>query len=201
MTPAAQRLLYVGNHCVIRTVTEDDVRALYPAQAVQAILSQYRPWLRGQSLDIDSIVKRYQWLAELNPPAELEVLVLRQTTQEPIGFIALSAIDGINLKAEFSAAFFSGQGSRAAVEALHWSLNFLFSRTAVHKLVFYVQPENLAAKQLLRSLGAGLEAVLVDEIIRDDGKRSDLCRYTLFHQQWLGGEPRVRLRRIAPLKG
>ncbi len=199
MTQSSESPLYSGQYCWIRAVTESDLRALYPSAAVKSVLAQYRPWLRGQTLDIEGVVRRQQWLAELNPPAELEVLVLQKSTQTPIGFIALTSIDGINMKAELSAAFFAHPGSRAAVEALHWSLQFLFGQTPLYKLLFYVQPGNQAARKLLEALGANLEAVLVDEIVRDDGSRSDLCRYTLFRHQWDTGQPRERLRRLVPL--
>lgn len=199
MTQPNDSILYSGQYCLIRAVTEDDLRSLYPSDAVRSILGQYRPWLRGQSLDIEGIVRRHQWLAELNPPAEIEVLVLRKSSQTPIGLICLSSIDGLNMKAELSAAFVVNPGTRAAVEALHWSLQFLFGQTPLFKLLFYVQPDNLAARKSLGTLGAGLEAVLVDEIVRDDGQRSDLCRYTLFRHQWESGEARARLQRLVPL--
>jgi len=35
--------------------------------------------------------------------------------------------------------------------------------------------------------------------VRDDGRRSDLCRYTLFRHQWEKGLPRARLQRLVPL--
>ena len=199
MSQPSENTLYSGRYCWIRAVTESDLRALYPSAAVKSILAQYRPWLRGQTLDIEGVVRRHQWLAELNPPAEIEVLVLQKSTQTPIGLISLSSIDGINMKAELSVAFFMNPGSRAAVEALHWSLQWLFGQTPLYKLLFYVQPGNQAARKLLDALGASLEAVLVDEIVRDDGRRSDLCRYTLFRDQWDNGLPRERLRRLVPL--
>lgn len=201
MTASSENALYSGQYCWIRVVTDGDLRKLYPSTAVKSILAQYRPWLRGQTLDIEGVVRRHQWLAELNPPAEIEVLVLQKSTQAPIGFISLSSIDGINMKAELSVAFFMNPGSRAAVEALHWALQWLFGQTPLHKLLFYVQPGNQAARKLLDALGASLEAVLVDEIVREDGRRSDLCRYTLFRHQWDNGLPRERLRRLVPLVG
>ena len=119
MSQPSENTLYSGRYCCIRAVTESDLRALYPSAAVKSILAQYRPWLRGQTLDIEGVVRRHQWLAELSPPAEIEVLVMQKSTQTPIGFISLSSIDGINMKAELSVAFFMNPGSRAAVEALH----------------------------------------------------------------------------------
>jgi hypothetical protein len=136
MSQPSENTLYSGRYCWIRAVTESDLRALYPSAAVKSILAQYRPWLRGQTLDIEGVVRRHHWLAELNPPAEIEVLVLQKSTQTPIGLISLSSIDGINMKAELSVAFFMNPGSRAAVEALHWSLQGCLA-DALYKLLMF----------------------------------------------------------------
>ncbi len=199
MIESSEEDLYRGHHCLIRALTESHLRTLYSNRAVQAILSQYRPWMRGPSLDIDNVVWRHHWLGQLAPPAEFEVLIVHKSTQVPIGFICISSIDGANFKAELSIALFAKRRSRSALEALHWALQVMFGETPLQKLIFYVQPENVEAQRVLLSIGAGLEAVLVDEIVRTDGRRADLCRFALFRKQWETSEPRARLQRLVPL--
>ena len=47
----------------------------------------------------------------------------------------MSSFDPSNGKAEFSAAFFRSQGSRAALEAMHWVVETAFMHQGLFKLI------------------------------------------------------------------
>ena len=165
-----------------------------------AILEAYRPWYLPADHNPADLVARLAWLSELDPPPEIEALVLHQPSKTPLGFMCIGAYDTLNAKAEFSAAFFRGRGSRSALEALHWALESAFSKLDLHKLVFCVLPENRAAQQLLHSLDISVEAVLKEEVLNRNGQRSDLLRYALLRRDWLAGSARARLQRLVPLR-
>lgn len=188
---------YRGHHAIVRPLTADDLFLLYPQPAVAAILPAYRPW-QGVS-SIASFAERLEWLASFEPPPEVEALVLNQHSGTPIGFLCLAAVDLLNGKAEFAAAFFHGRGSRAALEALHWALEAAFTKLELHKLVFYVLADNSPAHALLRRLGIPREGLLREELASPSGGRSDLVRYALFRRDWLSGSGRTELQRLAPL--
>jgi RimJ/RimL family protein N-acetyltransferase len=135
----------------------------------------------------------------MEPPAEFEALVQHWPSGVPLGFMNMAGLDPLNQKAEFSAAFFRGRGSRPALEAMHWSIESIFGTQNVEKLIFNVLPDNADALHLLSRLGIPIEARLVSEIRTGDGRRSDLLRYALFRDAWMGSSCRERLRRIVPL--
>jgi RimJ/RimL family protein N-acetyltransferase len=145
-------------------------------------------------------MQRLQWLEQLDPPVEREALVLHRRSNTPLGFLALSAIDFHNAKAEVSVAFFQGQGCRAALEAVHWLLDAAFIRFSFEKLVFCVSPDNFTAIQFLVALGIVREAVLREELRAADGQRADLWRYALLRPEWLDSPARARLQRLVPLQ-
>lgn len=190
---------YQGVACSVRALEAADIRQLYPQPVVAAALAAYRPAYQHQEHLLQDWVERLEWLARLDPPVEREALVLHRRTGAPLGFLALSAIDIYNAKAEASVAFFHGQGSRATLEAIHWLLDAAFSSFPFHKLVFCVQPGNRRAIQLMDALAIPLEAVLRQELRGSHGQRSDLWRYALFRSDWHQSRARARLQRLAPL--
>lgn len=141
-----------------------------------------------------------RWLAQLQPPLEVEGLVVHKSSQTPLGFICLAGLDTLNAKAELAVAFFRGQGSRPALEAVHWVLESAFTRLKLYKLVFCVDPDNHPAHHFLRGLGIDREAVLREEVVTPNGQRADLWRYALTAPQWASSPTRKRLQRLVPLK-
>lgn len=188
---------YQGRRVIIRPFRADDLFTLYPQPSVAAVLPAYRPWMPSGQLT--AMAERLEWLGKLDPPVEIEALVLHRASATPLGFLCLSGIDPVNEKAEFSAAFFRGRGSRSALEAIHWTLEAAFLRLDLHKLVFYSVPGNSAAQSLMRHMKIPQEAVLREEIRQADGVRSDLLRYSLLRRDWLAGGVRKLFQKLVPL--
>lgn len=160
---------------------------------------RYRPWLAGLPQAPREAAERLRILAEFEPAVEIEALVMQAPQAQPIGFLSLSSIDRMNLKAEFSAAFFRGRGTRGALEAVHWALATAFGPGGAEKLVFHVEPDNLPALRLLHALQIDREAVLRGEVRTPSGQRADVWRYAMFRHEWLHGHGRQALAQLAPL--
>ena len=145
-------LLYDGRRCTIRTLTESDVASLFLLPNVSLALSRYRPGLGGTPQAGSNAIERMRLLRQFEPPVEIEALVLHRASGAPIGLLCLSSIDRLNLKAEFSVAFFRGRGTRCALEAIHWALETTFGPGGAEKLVFYTEPDNRPALALMHAL-------------------------------------------------
>lgn len=191
---------YEGKSCKLLPLSADDVVALYAEASVQVVLSAYRPWYRPDEHGIPALLRRMQWLAQLQPPLEVEALVVHRASNTPLGFICLAGLDTLNAKAELAVAFFRGQGSRPALEAVHWVLESAFTRLQLYKLVFCVAPDNHQAHHFLQGLGIDCEAVLREEVLDPRGQRVDLWRYALTASQWASSPARKRLQRLVPLR-
>lgn len=177
----------------------EHIHELYPRRDVINALRSYRPWYEQTGASLQVVAERLSWLASLEPPPEIEALVSHRRSGTPLGFLSLAGLDPLNQKAEFSAAFFRGRGSRPALEALHWAMETIFSTLNVEKLIFHVLPDNHDVLRLLHQLDIQLEARLRLEIRLGDGHRSDLLRYAVFRDAWQNGTTRSRLRRLVPL--
>lgn len=186
--------------CLVRMLIEADIRQLYQQPEVGRVLRRYRPWVSDEPTSVENAVMRLNWLRQLDPPIEIECLVLHRSSRLPLGFLCLSSIDPLNAKAELSVAFFRGLGTRCVLESMHWALETVFSSVQTEKLVFYVLPENQQAQRMLNAMEVPLESVLQREIVSQNGQRADLWRYALFRERWLKGDARRRLHRLVPLK-
>lgn len=190
---------YSGTHCLLRPVTDVDIRFLYPQNEVKTLLAAYRPWYRPALHPIEWVVQRHTWIMSLDPPIEFEAVIVAQSDGMPVGFINLSGVDAINHKAELSMGLFARRGSKLGLEALHWVCKTSFETLHMHKLVCCVAADNAPVHRLLTRFGIGLEAILKEEMQAGDGSHHDLCRYALFAAQWRQGAVRHRLERLAPL--
>lgn len=129
---------------------------------------------------------------------ELEVVVCHAPSGAPIGAICVAGVDTVNRKAELSAGFLRGRGTRAVWEAIHFTLDYCFERIGLRKLVMYALAGNRQAIAILERAGAHPEGVLRAELALPGGEYADLLRYALFSDaDW----PRLKseLVRIAPL--
>lgn len=190
---------YRGRHCLLRALSDEDIRSLYPHAQVLAVLADYRPWYKPQVHPLEWMVQRRDWLASVDPPMELEALVLDAVHGSPLGFVCLGAIDTANGKAELALGMFRGRGTRATLETLHWVMETAFSVMGLHKLVFCVSEDNTPAHRLLGHLGIPLEAVLRSEMRTSAGDRADLMRYALLAPEWQQGPLRPRFQHWVPL--
>jgi RimJ/RimL family protein N-acetyltransferase len=191
--------LYLGRDVLVSVLRSEHICDLYPRAEVEKVLRAYRPWYEQTGANPQMVAERLDWLSHMEPPAEFEALVQHRSSGVALGFLSVAGLDPVNQKAEFSAAFFRGRGSRPALEAMHWAIESIFGPLNVEKLIFNVMPDNVEALHLLSRLGIPLEARLISEIRAGDGQRSDLLRFSLFREAWLRSSCRERLRRIVPL--
>lgn len=193
------KVYHRGKHCLLRPLTDVDIRRLYGQPDVMAVLAAYRPWYRSRLHPIEWMVQRQTWITSLDPPVEFEAVIVALSDETPVGFINLSGVDVINRKAELSMGLFARRGTKLGLEALHWVCKTSFETLHMHKLVCCVAADNAPAHRLLTRFGIGLEAILKEEMQADDGSHHDLCRYALFAAQWRQGAVRHRLEQLAPL--
>lgn len=194
---------YLGHRVLVRPLGADDLIPLYARPEVRRVHHAYRPWQGCADADLPAMRERLVWLGSLQPALEIEGLVLHRPSGTPLGLLCLSGIDPINGKAELSAAFFRGAGSRPALEAMHWAFEAVFSGQSaltLRKLLFHVLPGNEAAIRLLHRLGIPLEARLREELLLPGGECVDLLRYAVLRREWLEGEARAALARLVPLR-
>lgn len=160
--------------------------------------ARYRPGLAGHLRSAEDWRNRLEALASFAEPPEVEVVVLHRATGAPIGAMYLAGIDAANGKAEFSAGFLRGRGTRAIWEAIHFGLRHAFETLRLRKLVFHCLADNLQALAMLERAGAHPEGLFRAELALPSGGYADLWRYALFSD---GDWPRLKavLERITPL--
>lgn len=160
--------------------------------------ARYRPGLAGRLTSAEDWRNRLEALAAFAEPPEVEVVVLHRPTGAPIGAMYLSGIDTANGKAEFSAGFLRGRGTRAIWEAIHFALWHAFETLALRKLVLHSLADNIPALAILERAGAHPEGLFRADLAMPSGGYADLRRFALFRDDdW----PRLKavLERIAPL--
>ena len=187
-------LYHAGRYAVVRRLDEEGVRNAFAAPARWHMLQVCRPSMSLEMKSPDAYLARMQFFRSLGQDYEMEATVSRQCadgTEEPLGYIVASAYDPINQKVELAAAFYRGQGTRAALEAMAWVVNTCFDSLKLHKLIFYVIPTQTASLRLLQRLGLTPEACLRDELRLPDGQRTDLLRFALFLPQWTLAKSRM----------
>lgn len=189
---------YRGNSIVVRHILPDDMPLLH-VWLKSPEFSNYRPSLGEMCPDVSSLVGRMAAVAQFSPPLEVETLIMHRATMSPIGVMALSGIDPINRKAEFSIGFVRGQGTRCTMEALHFGLEQAFSALNLRKLVFYVAAGNEQARRFMLHQHMVEEGLLREELLLASGATLDLQRYALLRAEWENGELRRKLQRLVPL--
>lgn len=192
-------VLYHGHSIQVRTIELDDMPVLH--EWLQSPAFQfYRPQLNTCCPTIYHLQQRLTTLASIEPAIEIETLVLQLPSYQPIGCMALSSIDRLNRKAEFSMGFSYRQGTHCTLEAWHFALEQVFSMMQFHKLIFYAASNNVRARRLIEHHAILQEGLLRQEIQLTNGVFVDLHRYALLECEWLTGSLRQHLRRLAPLK-
>ena len=142
--------MYASRHVIVRHLLRHDVPLLH-GWLQTAAFAAYNPNLVG--LSQEALARRMRILMELDPPAEIQALVEHRPTRTPIGLMSLSAIDRRNAKAEFAVGFVRGAATRCALEAVHFAIDRAFTALEMHKLVFFVAPENRSARRLIDRCG------------------------------------------------
>ncbi len=191
--------LFIGKYIIIRHITPSDA-LLYHIWLQNPVFLAYKPYLKQLCPTAQQLSAYLTMQTELNPRIEFEVLVIQKRTQKPIGIMGLSSIDEFNKKAEFSAGFVSGYGTKSVWEAIHAGLSIIFNND-FHKLIFYVTSNNHQALKIMRTNGFISEGYFKEEILINENQRADLYRFALMRKVWDDQNHILhqRLNRIAPI--
>jgi len=192
------RPLFVGKYIIIRHIVPSDA-LLYHQWLQKTIFLAYKPYLRLLCPTSIQLMAYLAMQAQANPRTEFEVLVLQKNTQTPIGLLSLSGIDEFNQKAEFSAGFVSGYGTRKVWEAIHAGIALSFAHFELHKLIAYVVSTNHQVLKMMQHYEFIHEGYFKEEIFVDDKQRIDLHRFALMRRDWKHSLLYQRLNRIAPV--
>lgn len=199
MTTPFSPPLFVGQSVLIRHIVPTDAR-LYHQWLQQPIFLAYKPYLRLLCPTPIQLMTHLAMQTQANPRTEFEVLVIDKNTQTPIGLLSLSGIDEFNQKAEFSAGFVSGYGTRKVWEAIHAGIALSFAHFELHKLIAYVTSTNHRVLKMMQRYGLIHEGYFKEEILVDDNQRIDLHRFALMRRDWEKSILYQRISRIAPVK-
>jgi len=190
--------IYIGNSIVIRHISLGDNAMLHEWLKFPDF-SFYRPCLSEICPSAIDLVERAIRVKQLTPPLEIEVIIEHFATRNPIGIMALSNIDHVNRKAEFSIGFIRGQGTRCSMEALHFGLEQAFSILNMRKLVFYIAVGNERAKRFMVHNNMIKEGLFKEELLFSSGQTLDIYRYALLASGWKDSKLCKTLQRIVPL--
>lgn len=189
-------LYHSGTYALVRRLGEKDIRRAFAMPEYLHMLQVCRPSIGLTAASVEDYLARLRFFRSLGRDYELEMIVSRKCrngTEERLGYIIASAYDPTNQKVELAAAFYRGQGTRAAVEAMAWAVDACFDSLQLHKLIFYIAPTQTASLLLMQRLGLSPEAHLRDEIRLPDGSYSDLLRFALFAPQWRAAKSRLKV--------
>jgi len=190
---------FTGKHILIRTLSPALDAPLYHSWLQNPVFLPYKPYLKQLCPTPVQLFSYLSLQAQLNPQSEIEGLVIHKKTQIAIGMIGLAGIDRFNKKAEFSAGFVYGHGTHALWEAIHAGISLSFEHFDLHKLIFYVSPDNQQPLKIMQRYGFKHEGCLKEEILVDEQQRVDLHRFALMRRDWPKSRFHERLKRIAPL--
>lgn len=199
MTTTTPPPLFVGKYITIRNIVPTDA-FLYHNWLQNPIFLAYKPYLKRFCPTAVQLAAHLAMQVQSNPRTEFEVLVIQQTTQNPIGILGLSSIDEFNQKAEFSAGFIRGYGTRCIWEAIHAGIALSFAHFDLHKLIGYVTASNHRMLKIMQCYEFQPEGYFKEEILVDEKQRVDLHRFALMRRDWEQHPLSQRLNRIVPVK-
>jgi RimJ/RimL family protein N-acetyltransferase len=188
----------VGKHIILRHIVASDAH-LYHSWLENSDFLAYKPYLKQLCPTPEHLMAFLAMQIQSNPRTEFEVLVIHKATQTIIGIIGLSGIDEFNKKAEFSAGFIRGYGTRSLWEAIHATITFSFERFQLHKLICYVTPDNHRVLTMMQHYNFISEGCFKEEIIMNNNQRVDLHRFALMFRDWKTHPLRQRLNHIVPI--
>jgi RimJ/RimL family protein N-acetyltransferase len=186
---------YIGKTIILRPLNKDDATLLYTWMEEQ-FFHYYKPYMKNICSTEHLIRQRIETLASLEVPFELEALILHRRSKTPIGLVALSNIDTVNLKAELSIAFRRGLGTRCVAETLGHILNYVFFSLQLNKLYFYVSSDNIRILEMIQRYNILQEGKLYKEVLSESRKWVDLYRFCFLRQDWEKSPVFKRLKRI-----
>ena len=190
--------LLVSKHIIFRPIVPMDA-FLYHRWLQNPDFLAYKPYLKRLCPTPIQLSTHLTIQAEHNPRTEFEVLAIQQKSKTPIGILGLSGIDEFNQKAEFSAGFICGYGTRSIWEAIHAGIDISFTYSELQKLICYVTSNNHRVLKILQRYGLTHEGYFKEEILVDNKQRIDLHRFALIRRDWQQHPLHQRLRRIAPV--
>ena len=190
--------LFEGKHVILRHLLPADA-PLYYDWLQNPAFQAYKPYLNRLCPTPQKLFVHLALQAQTKPRNELEILVITQQKQIPLGLIGLAGIDRFNQKAEFLAGFSRGYGTPAIWEAIHAGITLSFARFKLHKLICYITPNNHQALNMMQRYGFSSEGYFQEELLVNDNKRIDLQRFALMRRAWQDHPLRQRLQRLVPV--
>lgn len=184
-----------GKRFILRRVTAEDAPLIF-SWLQDISFAYYMPSFSRLCPSVPDLIRRIITLEALNPPLEIEGLVVHRPTDVPIGLVKLTSIDRINRKAEFSIGFMRGHGTRCLVEALCETIEQAFVSMYMHKLIFYVSADNANMMRAVLRYGLRHEGIFKEELMTGSGDWTDLHRFALLDREWKESPLRRRLARI-----
>ncbi len=195
MHPQGNLALYTGKTVVIRTLNPADASLVYSWMQEKPFLN-YKPYFKSVCTSVTSIAQRIETLSSLEIPYEIEALVLHRLSGTPIGLLALSNIDNINLKTECSIAFRQGLGTRCVAETLWVLFHYVFDSLRFNKLYFYVTADNNRMLKMIGRYDIIHEGKLHREVLSETGEWLDVYRFCILRQGWEESPLRKRLKMV-----
>ena len=174
---------YVGKTVSIRTLLPTDATLIH-SWMQEKFFYYYKPYLKSICPTQSLLAQRIKAQTSLEPPFEIEALVLQHHLDKPIGIIALSNIDNTNLKAEFSVAFRSGLCTRCVAETIAFIFQQAFSTLKFNKLYFYITSDNSRILKMLKRYNFMYEGLLHEELLSENGEWLDLHRFCILRRDW-----------------
>lgn len=188
---------YEGSTVIIRSVTASDAPLIHTWMQ-KKFFDYYKPYLRNICPTPSSLAQRIEMQSSLDPPFEIEALVLHRPSLVPIGLVSLSNFDYNNLKAECSIAFHRRLGTRCVAETLAILFYNSFSKLQLNKIFFYVTSDNDKVLRMLHRYGITQEGKLLKEILSESGEWIDLYRFCILRSDW---DKSLLYKRLASIQG
>ncbi|SLM29952.1 putative Acetyltransferase, GNAT family [Desulfamplus magnetovallimortis] len=142
--------------------------------------SFYKPFLKSLFPDIKALSDYINAHLQVNPPIQIEYLILDRKKEKPTGIVSIQDIDYINKKAELALWINKKPAGRQGIEALWCAVTHAFNDLGLEKLIFYVARNNHDFLKKLENHQWTPEAILKKELLLSDSSRLDIYRYAIF---------------------
>ena len=168
---------------ILRPLADCDFDDMFVLCTHPEICRYIRPPMSGEAVAEHIQDRQRPWFFEDGKWCSLAVLE-RGKDRRLLGEMVFRMESKVDSRAEIGYRFHpDSQGKGYAFEASKALVDFLFDAFALHKLVAYCEPANLASRRLLSKLGM-IEEGLQREHVHVDGEFRDLCSYGLLRREF-----------------
>ncbi|MBF0099462.1 MAG: GNAT family N-acetyltransferase [Desulfobacterales bacterium] len=171
--------LHEGRYSYLHIIQSSDVELMF-TWLKNKLLFSYKPYLAYLCPTEQKLKEYIIFKNEIDPPIEIECLILTKPNKQPIGLVSLQSIDYYNKKAELSFVVIQQGFYRLCFEVIWKAVSFSFNELHLEKLYFYVIGNNTRFLDSLKKRDWKPEAVLMKEILIDGQQRVDVYRFSIF---------------------